>query len=77
MEEQADEQCHVVYFCASAGEDVSEVYHSSSPPGGLSAGKALSALDVVKQNARLLLDRDQGGFDEGAQCHMTPDFPPD
>ena len=64
MEEKADARCNVVYFCASADEDVTELHHSSSPPEAVK-GSELSALAIVKQNTRLLLDRDQGGFDQG------------
>lgn len=68
MEGFADEACNVVYFCAGAADDdeIYELYHKRSPPDApprpAEDGKTL---DRVYHNARILLDDNQGGFDEG------------
>jgi hypothetical protein len=65
MEEQADDRCNVVYFCASAGEDITALHHSQSPPDRASETQLARSLSVINQNVRALLDPDQGGFNEG------------
>ena len=65
MEEQADDRCNVVYFCASAGEDITALHHSQSPPDQASETQLAHSLCVINQNVRALLDPDQGGFNEG------------
>lgn len=66
MEGFGDEACNVVYFCAGAADDVSELYHKRSPPDAPSRPEENSStLDRVYHNARILLDENQGGFDEG------------
>lgn len=65
MEEQADDRCNVVYFCASAGEDISVIHHHQSPPDRPSQNKLAHSLDVIYQNIQSLLDPDEGGFNEG------------
>ena len=66
MEEYADGSCSLLYFAASAQEDVQELYHKHSPPKAHSeAGHDDASLESVYENARTLLDEDQGGFDEG------------
>jgi hypothetical protein len=65
MEEQADDRCNVVYFCASAGEDITALHHHSSPPDISSETERAHSLDVIYQNVYALLDPDQGGFNEG------------
>ena len=66
MEEQADDRCNVVYFCASAGQDITAQYHHHTSPDAPSDGELAHSLDVIYQNVRALLDPDQGGFNEGA-----------
>lgn len=68
MEEHVDEKCNVVYFCGSAGDDISALYHNRSPPKAPTEKqrrRGLAPLDVINENARILLDEDQGGFNEG------------
>lgn len=66
MEEYDHERCSVIYYCASAGDDVHELYHNKSPPTAASGGQhENAALDGVYRNVRVLLDEDQGGFHEG------------
>lgn len=65
MEEQADDRCNVVYFCASAGQDITALYHHQSPADIPSNTEIPHSLDVIYQNVRALLDPDQGGFNEG------------
>jgi hypothetical protein len=65
MEEQADDRCNVVYFCASAGQDITALHHHQSPPDASSNTDLPRSLDVIYQNVRALLDPDQGGFNEG------------
>ena len=65
MEEKADERCNVVYFCASAGQDITALHHSTNPPDASSNTGRAHSLDVIYQNVRALLDPDQGGFNEG------------
>jgi len=65
MEEQADDRCNVVYFCASAGEDITALHHSQSPPDSSSDTQLAHSLSTINQNVRALLDPDQGGFNEG------------
>jgi hypothetical protein len=67
MEEQADDRCNVVYFCASAGQDVEAFHHHQSSPDIPSDTELLPSLEVIYQNVRALLDPDQGGFNEGEQ----------
>jgi hypothetical protein len=66
MEEPADGRCNVVYYCASAGEDISAVYESQNPPSrSENGGNRTSAIETIHGNVRILLDEDQGGFNEG------------
>ena len=65
MEEHANESCSIVYFCASAQEDIYELYHKNSPPDGVSGPSQHKSLGEVYENVRTLLDEDLGGFDEG------------
>lgn len=65
MEEQADDRCNVVYFCASAGQDITALHHQHTPPDVPSNTQLARSLDVIYQNVRALLDPDQGGFNEG------------
>jgi hypothetical protein len=65
MEEQADDRCNVVYFCASAGQDITALYHNQSPPDPTSETQLAHSLHIINQNVRALLDPDQGGFNEG------------
>ena len=67
MEEQADDRCNVVYFCASAGEDIAAVHHHTSPPDIPLETELAQSLYVIYQNVRALLDPDQGGFNEGEE----------
>lgn len=67
MEEQRANECSViVYFCATAQDDIHELYHKKSPPAddAVSAGRQ-SPLGQVYENVRTLLDEDIGGFEEG------------
>lgn len=70
MEEQADDRCNVVYFCASAGQDITALHHYTSPPDASSNIGLAHSLDVIYQNVRALLDPDQGGFNEGGSRRM-------
>lgn len=65
MEEQADDRCNVVYFCASAGEDITATYHHNSRPEEPAVTDLAHSLQVIHRNVRALLDPDQGGFNEG------------
>jgi len=66
MEEQDNERCSVIYYCASAGDDVHELYHKRSPPKVANGAKhENAALDSVYRNVQALLDEDRGGFHEG------------
>lgn len=67
MEEFGDAACNVVYFCAAPADDeVYELYHKRSPPDAPPRpAEESSTLDRVYHNARILLDENQGGFDEG------------
>jgi hypothetical protein len=67
MEEQADDRCNVVYFCASAGQDVTAIHHHQSSPDVPSDTELPHSLEVIYQNVQALLDPDQGGFNEGEQ----------
>lgn len=71
MEEQADDRCNVVYFCASAGQDITALHHSQSPPASASETQLAHSLCVINQNVRALLDPDQGGFNEGERDSHT------
>lgn len=65
MEEQADDRCNVVYFCASAGEDVTACHRPESLSELPAESSAVHSLQVIYQNVRALLDPDRGGFHEG------------
>ena len=66
MEEHADECSVIVYFCATAPDDIAELYHKNAPPSAdtVSEGQH-GALAQVYENVRRLLDEDLGGFEEG------------
>lgn len=66
MEENASWSCSVVYLCASAQDDIHELYPKNATP--VSADKALDGdtyLRQVYENVEVLLDENQGGYDEG------------
>ncbi|KAM0717148.1 hypothetical protein Q7P37_007000 [Cladosporium fusiforme] len=64
MEEQADDRCNVVYFCASAGEDITALHHHENPPDVSLDTTRAHSLQLIYQNVCALLDPDQGGFNE-------------
>jgi hypothetical protein len=72
MEEHAEGRCSVVYYCGGLEHDVSELYHSTSPPEIPPNSDKLSPLDVVYRNVQALLDKDQGGLDEGRTQPLAP-----
>ena len=56
----------IVYFAATARNDIYELYHKRSPPSeDAVAANRESSLGQVYQNVRTLLDEDVGGFEEG------------
>ena len=66
MEEPADGRCNLVYYCPSAGDGVSELYHTTNPPDVASDGSnAHTLLAEIHENTRILLDEHQGDFNEG------------
>jgi hypothetical protein len=66
MEEHASECSVIVYFCATAQDDIAELYHKNSPPSVATASASQhAALAHVYENVRSLLDEDLGGFEEG------------
>ena len=66
MEEDTFGSCGIVYFCASAPEDLSELFHKTKPPEvPQNASDDQKGLSQVYRNVWSLLDEDQGGFDEG------------
>ena len=67
MEEHSANKCSViVYFCASADHDISELYHKRSPPSTATLHENQhSPLGQVYENVRTLLDENVGGFEEG------------
>lgn len=66
MEEQSDDRCNVVYFCASAGQDITALHYCDSPPEESAETQLPQSLRNIYQNVRALLDPDQGGFNEGS-----------
>lgn len=58
----------IVYFCATAQDEVYELYHKTNPPS--EAAAANSSLGQVYENVRTLLDEDIGGFEEGKAKKM-------
>ena len=67
MEEHRANECSViVYFCATAHNDIDELYHKKSPPSTAAVSENQhSPLGQVYENVRTLLDENVGGFDEG------------
>ena len=66
MEEHANECSVIVYFCATAQDDIAELYHKNTPPRAEEAAADQHAsLEEVYENVRSLLDEDLGGFEEG------------
>ena len=63
MEEHIYESCRIIYLCSGEHEDIYELYHQNSAPAVSSIGQ--DGLQHIYQNARALLDEDQGGFKEG------------
>ena len=70
MEEHANNGCSVVYYCASAPDEIYELYHKNSPPEAPSEIRhENTSLNLIYQNIRAMLDEDQGGFDEGEEVN--------
>lgn len=66
MEEADDGQCSVVYFCPGSDNEISELYHPSSPPVIAPRDRTQHpSLANVHNNVRRLLDVDQGNFRQG------------
>jgi hypothetical protein len=67
MEEHRANECSViVYFCATANNNIDELYHKRSPPSWTAvAENQHSPLGQVYENVRTLLDENVGGFEEG------------
>jgi hypothetical protein len=67
MEEHRANECSViVYYCATAHNDIYELYHKRSPPSSTAVSENQhSPLGQVYENVRTLLDENVGGFDEG------------
>ena len=72
MEEQVDDRCNVVYFCASAGQDITALHHNENPPEESAETQHPHSLQIIYQNVRALLDPDQGGFNEGSFSFILP-----
>jgi hypothetical protein len=73
MEEHRANECSViVYFCATAHDDVYELYHKRSPPSATAVSENQhSPLGQVYENVRTLLDENVGGFEEGKDMAVS------
>ncbi|KAK3698569.1 3',5'-cyclic-nucleotide phosphodiesterase [Vermiconidia calcicola] len=69
MDGHPSSACSIIYFCASAQDDVYELYQRGNPPETSSkAHDGDPSRDQVYHNVRSLLDDDVGGFDEVFVC---------
>lgn len=76
METSGQEQrCNVIYYCTSAEEDLTALYHSHAPPDASGSAATAkdneSSSDIIYHNVRALLDQDRGGFSEGMAVRVS------